>query len=104
MNFDGKRCGICQTRLSKITDEVADGVYVDAYKCKKGHISYSEEVMSKVEALNRDKAEERRIVKIGSSLAVPIPSKIVKALGLKPKLSVYINSKGQTITIRPSQM
>jgi len=50
MNFEGKQCGICGTKLRKVTDEVSEGVYVDAFKCEKAHVSYSEEVMRKVEA------------------------------------------------------
>ena len=50
MGFEGKPCGICGTKLGKIVEEVSPGVRVDAYKCGKGHVSYSEEVMRKVEA------------------------------------------------------
>ena len=104
MDFEGKPCGICGTKLGRIVEEVSPGVRVDAYKCRKGHISYSEEVMRQVEAMGRDKADERRVVKIGSSVAVPIPAKIAKALGLTAKTTVFVRSQDNTVIIRPSQM
>ena len=103
MKFEGKPCGICGTKLSSFTEEISEGVYVDAYKCQKGHVSYSEEVMRKVEALSRDQTEERRIVRVGSSLAIPIPSAIVKSLRLKPKEIMYVKRKDNEIIMRPSQ-
>ncbi len=103
MNFEGKVCGICNKgRLHAFKDEVSPGVYVDAYKCEYGHVSYSKEVMEKVEAINRSTAEERHIVRVGSSIAVPIPASIVKLLGLKPREKVFVSAQDNKIIVRPS--
>ncbi|PIN95917.1 hypothetical protein COX86_04270 [Candidatus Micrarchaeota archaeon CG_4_10_14_0_2_um_filter_60_11] len=101
MNLEGKTCGVCNKgKLKKFQERIAEGVYVDAYKCEHGHVSYSEEVMRRVEALERGHAEERHIVKVGSSLAALIPAAIVKQLNLKSKESVFVSAKGNTITIK----
>jgi len=103
MDFENKTCGICnKAKLHKFQEQIAPGIYVDAYKCGNGHISYAREVMQKIEALNKAIASERHAIKIGSSLAIPIPADMVKALGLKPKEKVYVTSKDNTIIIRPS--
>jgi len=50
VKFEGKICGICnESKLRSFRDEIAEGVYVDAYKCGKGHVSYSKEIMKKIE-------------------------------------------------------
>lgn len=50
MASDGRICGVCNKgRLHAFKDEVSPGIYVDAYKCDFGHVSYSKEVMVKVE-------------------------------------------------------
>lgn len=52
MDFENKICGICnKSRLHAFKEQVSPGVYVDAYKCGYGHISYTREVMQKIEAL-----------------------------------------------------
>ncbi|MBI3588192.1 AbrB/MazE/SpoVT family DNA-binding domain-containing protein [Candidatus Micrarchaeota archaeon] len=104
MNLEGKTCGVCDKgRLHRFTDEISKGVHVDAYKCDyAGHVSYDRNVMEKVEALYRQVAQERHVVKIGSSVAVPIPAGIAKSLNLKPKERVYVTSEDNKIIIHPS--
>lgn len=105
MNFDGKLCGACgKGKMRKIQDEVEPGIFVEAYKCGNcNEIAYSQRVMEKVEALYREKAAERSLIKVGASLAVSIPVEIVRKLGLKPKEKVFITSKGNEIIARVSQ-
>ncbi|MFH1200552.1 MAG: AbrB/MazE/SpoVT family DNA-binding domain-containing protein [Candidatus Micrarchaeota archaeon] len=103
MKFNGKLCGVCNKgRLHAFKDELSPGVYADAFKCDYGHVSYGREVMAKVEAINKAVAQERHVVRAGSSLAVPIPASIAKMLGLKPREKVYITTKDNSIVIRPS--
>ncbi|MDO8339609.1 MAG: AbrB/MazE/SpoVT family DNA-binding domain-containing protein [Candidatus Burarchaeum sp.] len=103
--MEGKLCGICDKgRLHAYKDEITDGIYVDAYKCDfdPDHVSYTAEVMHKVEAIQRSTSVERHLVKVGSSVAAPIPSAIVKALRLKPRGRVFISAQGRRIIIRPA--
>ena len=104
MNYEGKTCGMCDKgKLYKIQDKVGEGVYVDAFKCRHcGEISYSEKVMKQVEALHKQISVERKIVKVGSSIAVPIPSAIAKKMRLKAKESVFVREEGSEIIVRPS--
>ncbi len=103
MSFEGKKCGVCNKgTLHAYKDEVAAGVHVDAYKDEHGHIAYTEEVMRTVEKIYKNTAEERHLVRVGSSVAVPIPAAIVKLLELKPKEKVYITTQDNRIIIRPS--
>ena len=103
MNFEGKTCGACNKgKLHAFKDEIAEGVYVDAYKCDYGHVSYSKEVMEKIEKLNKTLNMERRIVKVGSSIAVPIPASVVKSFKLKPKERVFITTQDNKIVIQPA--
>ncbi len=99
MNFEGKICGMCNKgKLHKFQDEVERGIFVEAYRCNKcSEVAYSEEVMAKVEAMQRGEGEARRLIQLGSSLAVSIPVEIVKKLRLKPKGKVYITNKGNKI-------
>ncbi len=54
VNFEGKTCGICDKGTFKaFKDEIAKGVYVDAFKCEYRDIVYSMEVMKKVEAFKK---------------------------------------------------
>lgn len=102
MKFEGKICGMCNKGiLHGVKDEVEKGITVEAYKCNScGEIAYSKEVMEKVEAMYRDKAEERSLIKIGASLAVSIPKEIVDRLKLRAKEKVYITSNGNEIIAR----
>ncbi len=103
MDFENKTCGVCnKAKLHRFQEQIAPGVYVDAYKCSNGHISYTREVMQKIEAFNKVVALERHAIKVGSSIAIPIPAQIVKAMGIKAKEKVYVTTKDNTIIIRPS--
>jgi hypothetical protein len=104
MNFEGKTCGNCNKgTLKAFKDEVAPGIQADAYKCNHcGNTSYPRPVMEKIEAMHKASSQERHLVKVGSSVAAPIPSSIVKELGLKIKESVFIRTQGRTIIIQPS--
>lgn len=104
MDFTGTTCGICNKgKLHPVKDEVSRGIYVDGYRCDRcGEISYSREVMQKVEAMQKSISEERRLVKVGSSVAALIPSSIVRKLQLKPRERVYIHTEGKNIVIQPS--
>jgi|GEM_PF-1164458 len=104
MNFEGKTCGICDKgKLHSFRDEVSDGIYVEAYKCDNGgHVSYSREVAAKVEALLGTTTQKRSIVRIGSSIAVPIPASIARLLDLKPKEKVFVTTKDNHIIITPT--
>ncbi len=103
MNLEGKVCGVCNKgRLHAFKDEVVEGVYVDAYRCDYGHASYTASVMKKVESLFKAAAETRHVVRVGSSVAVPIPASIVKLFGLKPKERVYVTTQGNRILILPT--
>ena len=104
MDFEGKHCGVCgKGKLHKFTEEITPGVYADAYKCDyAGHVSYPEKVMKAIEAMHRPASTRRHVVKVGNSLAVPIPAEMAKNLGLKAKNLVFVRSSGSEITIRPS--
>lgn len=103
VDLEGKTCGMCEKgTLKAFKDEVTKGVYVDAFKCENGHVLYSREVMAKVEAIYKSSAQERHVVRVGSSIAVPIPSSIVKLLALKPKEKVYVTTQDNKIVITPS--
>jgi hypothetical protein len=105
LNLEGRKCCACgKGKLRKVQDEVEPGIFVEAFKCGECRgIVYPQHVMEKVEALYRDKAAERSLIKVGASLAFAIPSEIVKRLGLKPKEKVFITSKGNEIIARVSQ-
>ena len=99
-------CPKCESgKLSKIMDEVEKGIKVEALKCSKcSEIWYSQEIMEKVEAMQNSNAEERRLVKIGNSLAAIIPSKIAKKLGLKEKEKIFVEEQNGEILIRASRV
>ncbi|PIO06519.1 hypothetical protein COT29_00610 [Candidatus Micrarchaeota archaeon CG08_land_8_20_14_0_20_59_11] len=96
-----KKCGICGKKLRKTQDRVAEGVFVDAFKCANGHVAYSEDVMRRVEAMEREHSVERHVVKVGSSLAVPIPAAVVRELGLRARETVFVKTAGNSIVIKP---
>ena len=105
MNLEGKTCGNCEKgKWHKFQDEVEAGIRVEAFKCDNcGNVSYNEAIMEKLEAMNRHHAEERSLIKIGSSLALSIPKNIVKKLRLKPKEKVYVTSEGNKIIAKVAQ-
>ncbi len=104
MNLEGKTCGVCNKgKLRAFQDEVVEGVYVDAYKCSEfSHVSYTKEVMKHVESLYKQSSDERHIVKVGSSIAVPIPAEIARLLNLKAREKVFISTQDNKIIIRHS--
>lgn len=104
MKFEGRVCVNCDKgKLRAYKDEVAEGIYVDAYKCDYcNQIIYSREVMSKVEAMHKSASEERRLVRVGSSVAALIPASIVKAMSLKPREKIFVTTQGNRIIILPS--
>ena len=102
MSFEGKICGVCNKgKLNAFKQEVSAGVYVDAYRCDTGHISYAKAVMEKLEAMHKATAQERHVLKVGSSIAIPIPAGIAKALGLQPREKVYVSAQDNKIIIWP---
>lgn len=102
MSLEGRTCGDCNRgKLHSVQDQVQPGVFVDAYKCNLcKSIAYTEEVMKRVEALYREQAQPRSLIKIGSSLAISVPKAIVQRLRLKPKERVYVRSDGNEIIVR----
>lgn len=102
MNLEGRKCGTCMKgKLHKIQDEAEPGIFVEAYQCDAcREIEYTEAIMRKLEAMRRDGAHQRSLIKIGSSLAVSIPKEIVQKLHLKPKEKVYVTSRGNQIITR----
>jgi len=104
--LEGEKCPVCEKGvLRKILDEVEPGVKVEAFKCNKcKEIFYSKEIMEKVEAMQRLKSEERRLVKVGNSLAAIIPSKIAKKLGLKEKEKVFVEEHNGKVIIKASKV
>lgn len=104
--IEGEICPKCEKgKLRKVMDEVEKGIKVEAFKCNKcSEVWYPQEIMEKVEAMQRAKAEERRLVKIGNSLAAIIPAKIAKKLHLKEKEKIYVEEQDGEILIRASKV
>jgi ssDNA-binding Zn-finger/Zn-ribbon topoisomerase 1 len=104
--IEGEKCPKCgKGKLRKTMNEVEPGIKVEAFKCSKCHeIWYSQEIMEKIEAMQKAKAEERRLVKVGNSIAAIIPSKIAKKLGLKEKEKVYTEECNGEVLIRTSKI
>jgi transposase-like protein len=96
-----QKCPVCEKgKLIKTTNKAEEGVYVDAFRCTKcKEIFYSENVMRKMEALQRVNAEKRNLVRVGNSLAAIIPAKIVKNLHLREKEQVFVEQKKKVIVI-----
>ncbi len=102
----GKICPKCEKgKLRKVLDEIEKGIKVEAFKCNNcKEVWYSQEIMEKIESLEKAKSEERRIIKIGNSLAAIIPSKIAKKLKLKGKEKIFVEEKNGEILIRASRI
>ncbi len=102
----GDVCPDCgKGKLREFMDEVARGVKVEAFRCGKcGEVYYSQEIMEKVEAMQKAKAEERRLVKVGNSIAAIIPAKIARKLKLKEKEKIYVEEQDGQILIRGSAL
>ena len=103
--IEGDKCPSCEKgKLHRTMDEVEKGIKVEAFKCSKcSEVWHSQEMMEKIEAIQRAGAEERRIVKVGNSLAAIIPSNIVKKLRLKEKEKIYVEEQNGEILIRASK-
>ncbi|MBI5060912.1 MAG: AbrB/MazE/SpoVT family DNA-binding domain-containing protein [Candidatus Aenigmarchaeota archaeon] len=104
--IEKEKCPKCEKgRLHKMFDEAEPGIRVEAFKCNKcNEVWYSQEIMEKIEAMQKGKAEERRIVKVGNSLAAIIPSKIAKKLNLKEKEKIYVEEQNGQVCIRASKL
>ncbi len=102
MNLAGKKCGFCLNgKMHRIQDEIERGIFVEAFECGNcKEKAYSRHVMERMDALFRESSESRSLIKVGASLALSIPSSIVKKLRLKPKEKVYVTSKGNEIIAR----
>jgi len=102
-NGIGKICGMCNSgKLQQFTDEVVPGVRVDAYKCDYcGEISYSREVMVRVEAMRNAPMLKRHFVKVGSSVAALIPSELAKKHGIKPKGAFLVSDRDEGFFLLP---
>ena len=104
--LEGEKCPKCEKgKLRKVLDEVEPGIKVEAFRCGKcKEVWYSQEIMEKIEAMQKAKAEERRLVKVGNSIAAIIPAKIAKKLHLKEKEKVFIQEENGEILIRASKV
>jgi len=103
--IEGDKCPKCEKgKLHRAMDEVEPGIKVEAFRCGKCKETwYSQEIMEKVEAMQAAKAEQRRIVKVGNSLAAIIPAGIAKKLHLKERGKIYVEEQNGEILIRASK-
>jgi hypothetical protein len=102
-DLTGEICGMCQkgqyNRIDYRLEE--EGVVVEGFKCKKcGEIAFSEKVMRQIEAIRKMLSQERHIVQVGSSLAIPIPAAFVRKLGLKKKERVFVFEENGNLLIK----
>lgn len=104
--IEGEKCPKCGSgKLRKVLDEVLPGIKVEAFKCRNcKEVWYSQEIMEKIEAMQKAKAEERRLVRVGNSLAAIIPAKIAKKLHLKEKEKVFVEEHDGEVLIRASKV
>ena len=104
--IEGERCPKCEKgKLRKTMDEVEPGIKVETFKCSKcKELLYSQEIMEKIEAMENAKAEQRRIVNVGNSLAAIIPANIVRKLNLHAKEKIYVQEQNGEILIRASKI
>ena len=104
--IEGEKCPKCEKgRLRKVMDEVEPGIKVEAFKCSKcKETLYSQEIMEKIEAMENAKAVQRRIVKVGNSLAAIIPADIARKLHLREKEKIYVQEQNGEILIRASKI
>lgn len=104
MNLAGKACGMCNSgKLRAFVDEVAQGVRVDAYKCDYcGEVSYSREVMVRVEAMRNAPLQKRHFVKVGTSVAALIPSDLARKYKIQPKKTFLVGGRGKEIFLLPN--
>ena len=104
--LEGEKCPKCEKgKLRKVLNEVEPGIKVKAFKCGKcKEVWYSQEIMEKIEAMQKGNAEERRLVKVGNSIAAIIPAKIAKKLNLKEKEKVFVEEHNGEVLIRTSKV
>ncbi len=102
--IENEKCPKCENgKLHRTMDEVEPGIKVAAFKCNKcGEVWYSQEIMEKIEAMQKAGAEERRLVRVGNSLAAIIPAKIARKLKLKEKEKIFVEEQSGKILIRAS--
>ena len=101
-DMGGETCGMCEiAKYRMIKYEIEPGITVDAGKCKKcGEIAFSHGVVKKIEAIRSMDSQQRSIVQVGSSLAVPFPAIFVKKVNLKAKGRVFVFEQGGNILIK----
>ena len=102
--IENDKCPKCENgKLHKVLDEVEPGIRVEAFKCSKcSEIWYSQVIMEKIEAMQKAGTEERRLVRVGNSLAAIIPAKIARKLKLKEKEKIFVEEQSGKILIRAS--
>jgi len=100
----GDKCPVCgRGRFKAVLEEVEKGVRVEGFKCGRCRKTFfTQKNMEKIEALQRLHAEERRLVRIGNSLAAIIPAKIARKMGLKEKEKVFVEEADGKIIITAS--
>lgn len=99
----GRPCPACGRGVLRAFQEKAfPGVFVNAYRCTHcSDVAYSEDVMRRLQALEMQGAEQRTLLKVGDSIAVAIPARIVRELGLKQKEKVLVKKEGRNILVQP---
>ncbi len=104
--IENEKCPKCENgKLHEVFDEVEPGIKVESFKCGKcSETWYSQEIMEKIEAMQGAKAEQRRLVKVGNSIAAIIPAKIAKKLDLHEKEKIYVEEQNGEILIRASKV
>ncbi|MFH1752326.1 MAG: AbrB/MazE/SpoVT family DNA-binding domain-containing protein [archaeon] len=104
--MEKEKCPFCEKgKLRKILDEFEPGIKAEAFKCGNcGETWFSEEIMKKLESMQKAKAEERRLVRIGNSIAAIIPAKIAKKLKLKAKEKIFVEEFDGNILVRVSKL
>lgn len=104
--IEGEKCPNCgKGKLAKFFDKIEKGIKAEAFRCSKcAEVWYSQEIMEKIEAIQKATAQERRLVKIGNSLAAIIPSDIAKKMHLKEKEKIYVEEKNGEIIISVSKV
>ncbi|MFH0714264.1 MAG: AbrB/MazE/SpoVT family DNA-binding domain-containing protein [Candidatus Diapherotrites archaeon] len=101
--IEGKKCPVCEKgKLKRFVHEAEPEIFVNAFKCSHcGEVWFSEKVTERLEALRKGSASERRLVKVGNSIAAIIPSDISKRLRLREKETIFVREEGGEIRIRP---
>lgn len=100
--IEGKKCPLCgKGVLKKFKNEAEPEIFVNAFRCSNcKEIWYSEAVTKKLEAMRKGSSQERKLVRVGNSIAAVIPSNISKKLKLKAKETVYVREENGEIRIK----